>query len=81
MKIVVPDDVLCHLKPDTVFILNKSDLTRGVDAHDLQEALNDALSRHASGTKVHFWSISLHSSEGTQEFLDGLASVLKERYA
>jgi len=80
VKIIIPDDVIGHLKPDTVFLLNKSDLAR-VSTHDFREALNDTLLQHTSGTTRHFWSISLHSGEGTQEFLDGLASVLKERYA
>lgn len=80
VKITIPDDVIGHLKPDTVFLLNKSDLAQ-VSTHALWEALNDALLQHVSGTTRHFWSISLRSGEGTQEFLDGLASVLKERYA
>ncbi|KAN0097833.1 hypothetical protein V8E55_002279 [Tylopilus felleus] len=80
VKIAIPDDVVRHLKPDTVFLFNKSDLAR-VSAHDLREELNDALLRYASDTPRHFWSISLRSGEGTREFLDDLASVLKERYA
>ncbi|KAF8450928.1 tRNA modification GTPase TrmE [Boletus edulis BED1] len=80
VKIAIPDDVIRHLKPDTVFLLNKSDLARP-PTHDLRKALNDALLQHASGTSRHCWSISLRSGEGTQEFLDGLGSVLKERYA
>lgn len=79
-KITIPDDVIGHLQPDTVFLLNKSDLAK-VSTQVLREALNDALLQHDSGTAPHFWSISLRSGEGTQEFLDGLALVLKERYA
>lgn len=76
----MPDDVIGHLKPDTVFLFNKSDLAR-VPTHNLGEALNEVLLQHALGTTRYFWSISLRSGEGTKDFLDGLASVLKERYA
>lgn len=80
MKITIPDDIIRHLKPDTVFLLNKSDLAR-ISTHDLREALKGALLQHDLETTRHFWSMSLRSGEGTKEFLDGLASVLKERYA
>lgn len=80
MEISIPDDVIRHLKPDAVFVLNKSDLALDVSAHNLQEALNEALSRHTLGTTQKIWSISLRSGEGTQNFLDGLAMVLKERH-
>ncbi|KAG6375056.1 tRNA modification GTPase TrmE [Boletus reticuloceps] len=80
VKIAIPDDVIRHLKPDTVFLLNKSDLARP-PTHELRKVLNDALPQQASGTSRPCWSISLRSGEGTQEFLDGLGSVLKERYA
>ncbi|KAF8556289.1 tRNA modification GTPase TrmE [Imleria badia] len=79
VTITIPDDVIRHLQPDTVFLLNKSDLAR-VSTDDLRKALNDALLQRAPGTSRQFWSISLRSGQGTQEFLDGLASVLKERY-
>lgn len=79
-RITIPHDVTRHLKPDTVFLLNKSDLAH-ISARDLPKALNDALPQHASEASRHFWSVSLRSGEGTREFLDGLASVLKERYA
>ena len=81
IEVTIPDDVVGHLKPDTLFIFNKSDLARThVPPHSLRKALDDALSRQASETR-HFWNISLRSGDGTREFLDGLASVLKERYA
>ncbi|KAG8218291.1 hypothetical protein J3R82DRAFT_3905 [Butyriboletus roseoflavus] len=80
VKFTIPDDIIGHLKPDTIFLLNKSDLARE-STHELREALKNALLQHDLESTRHFWSISLRSGEGTKEFLDGLASVLQERYA
>ncbi|KAG9317104.1 tRNA modification GTPase TrmE [Chiua virens] len=83
VKVVLPDDIIDHLRPDTVFLFNKSDLALNAPVLNLKKALNEELSRraHTLGATRHYWNISLHSGEGTGEFLDGLASLLQERYA
>lgn len=87
IMITLPNDVLSHLKSDTIFVLNKTDLMRGPaqpSETEIREALRRALSpamRDPSGHIPHVWTLSLRTGEGTREFLDGLAEVLKERVA
>ncbi|KIJ70366.1 hypothetical protein HYDPIDRAFT_23478 [Hydnomerulius pinastri MD-312] len=81
VEIKIPDDVVNHLKPDTIFLFNKSDLAHDLSPRDLHKALKRALLLIGSDTVPGVWSISLRTSEGTQEFLDGLATVLKDRCA
>lgn len=87
ITITLPNDVLSHLKSDTIFVLNKTDLMRGQaqpSETEIREALRRALSptmRDPSGHIPHVWTLSLCTGEGTREFLDGLAEVLKERVA
>lgn len=84
ITITLPNDVLSHLKSDTIFVLNKTDLIRGPAQPSIREALRRALSptmRDPSGHTPHVWTLSLRTGEGTREFLDGLAEVLKERVA
>lgn len=87
IMITLPNDVLSHLKSDTIFVLNKTDLMRGPaqpSETEIREALRHALSpamRDPSGHIPHVWTLSLRTGEGTREFLDGLAEVLKERVA
>ncbi|KAF9224381.1 tRNA modification GTPase TrmE [Gyrodon lividus] len=81
-KIKIPEDVINHLKPDTIFLFNKSDLALdSLSSDDFWEPLKRALPQTAPDATPKPWNISLHTGEGTQEFLDGLASLLKDRYA
>ncbi|OAX39244.1 tRNA modification GTPase TrmE [Rhizopogon vinicolor AM-OR11-026] len=65
-RVRLPDEVKGHLKPNTLFLLNKSDM------------ITSLLSEH--NIRPQFWPVSLRTSKGTQLFLDGLAEVLRTRY-
>ncbi|THU78787.1 tRNA modification GTPase TrmE [Dendrothele bispora CBS 962.96] len=57
-------------KPDTCFLLNKSDLlATAVSENDIRQLL---------GNKA--WVTSLSTGQGTSEFLKGLSEVLQDRY-
>lgn len=86
--LTLPTDVLAHLKPHTIFLFNKADLSRelaGLSGESLERELRDALMRAlpVSGKQsaVRVWTVSLRTGERMEEFLDGLACVLKERVA
>lgn len=91
ITLTLPTDVLHHLKPHTTFLFNKADLTRevaGLSGELLEREVRDALTRalpvsaqQKEANTLCMWTVSLHTGEGTKEFLDGLAYVLKERVA
>ncbi|KAI6046490.1 tRNA modification GTPase TrmE [Pisolithus marmoratus] len=88
IMVTLPTDVLAHLKPHTIFLFNKADLTRelaGLSGESLERELRDALMRalpvSEKQSAVRVWTVSLRTGERTEEFLDGLACVLKERVA
>ncbi|KIK20725.1 hypothetical protein PISMIDRAFT_105312 [Pisolithus microcarpus 441] len=91
IMLTLPADVLAHLKPHTTFLFNKADLTRevtGLSRESLEHEVRDALIRalpvpaQQKGPCVaHMWIVSLRTGEGTVEFLDGLACLLRERVA
>ncbi|KAG1773779.1 tRNA modification GTPase TrmE [Suillus occidentalis] len=75
----IPDEVKGHLKPDTLFLLNKSDTITSLPPNQsltFMEYGDDYDSK-----RPKFWTASLRTSEGTQSFLDGLAQVLRTRYS
>lgn len=75
----IPDEVKGHLKPDTLFLLNKSDTIASPPPNQsltFMEYGDDYDSK-----RPKFWIASLRTSEGTQSFLDGLAQVLRTRYS
>jgi len=75
----LPDEVKDHLKPDTLFLLNKSDIITKLPpkpSFKLQE-----YGINVDGNKCpHAWVVSLRTSEGTQLFLNDLAEILRMRY-
>jgi tRNA modification GTPase len=73
-----PDEVKSHLKPDTIFLLNKSDTIASLPPNQSLTFMEygDNYSR-----RPQFWTASLRTSEGTQSFLDGLAQFLQSRYS
>jgi tRNA modification GTPase len=73
----IPDEVKSHLKPDTIFLLNKSDTIASLPPNQSLTFMEygDNYSR-----RPQFWTASLRTSEGTQSFLDGLAQFLQSRY-
>ncbi|KAF9246840.1 tRNA modification GTPase TrmE [Melanogaster broomeanus] len=82
IQVKIPDDVISHLKPDTIVLFNKSDLAVNLSSHDFWGPFRLALRETELDTTVRkCWNISIRTGEGTQEFVDGLASFLKERYA
>ncbi|KAF8845563.1 tRNA modification GTPase TrmE [Paxillus ammoniavirescens] len=81
VEIKIPADVVKHLKPDTIFLFNKSDLALDALLGDFLGPPNRSIPPTPPATMPKSWKISLHTGAGTQEFLDGLASFLKERYA
>lgn len=91
IMLTLPADVLAHLKPHTTFLFNKADLTRevtGLSRESLEHEVRDALIRalpapaQQKGPCVaRMWIVSLRTGEGTVEFLDGLACLLRERVA
>ncbi|KIK94411.1 hypothetical protein PAXRUDRAFT_828018 [Paxillus rubicundulus Ve08.2h10] len=81
LQIQIPADVINHLKPDTIFLFNKSDLALDTSSGDFLGLLKRSIPPTVPATMPKLWKISLHTGVGTQEFLDGLASFLKERYA
>lgn len=76
----IPDEVKNHLKPDTLFLLNKSDT---IESLPLNQSLTftDHDNNYNNSKRLQFWTASLRTSEGTQSFLDGLAQVLRSRYS
>ncbi|KAG1858998.1 tRNA modification GTPase TrmE [Suillus subalutaceus] len=76
----VPDEVKSHLKPDTLFLLNKSDTIANLPANQSLTFMEYNDDCH-NGKRTQFWTASLRTSEGTQSFLDGLAQVLRSRYS
>ena len=87
ITITLPSDVLSHSNSGTVFVLNKTDLVRDpaqASESDIRDGLRRALSQavwNNNGQTPHAWTLSLRTGEGTREFLDELAIVLKERVA
>jgi len=80
VQVRLPEGVKALRKPDTLFLLNKSDTITTLppkDSFAFQEYNNDC----DSNTQLKFWTVSLRTSEGMQLFLDGLAEVLRTRYA
>ncbi|KAG0700059.1 tRNA modification GTPase TrmE [Suillus ampliporus] len=73
----IPDEVKGHLKPNTLFLLNKSDTITSLPVLTFTESEDG----DDSNKRPQFWTVSLRTSEGTQSFLDGLAEVLRTRYA
>jgi tRNA modification GTPase len=75
----IPDEVKNHLKPDTLFLLNKSDT---IESLPLNQSLTftEYGNNYNNSKRPQFWTASLRTSEGTQSFLDGLAQVLRSRY-
>lgn len=76
----IPDEVKGHLKPDTLFLLNKSDTIASLPPNQsltFMEYGDD----YDNSKRPQFWTASLRTSEGTQSFLDGLAQVLRLRYS
>lgn len=76
----IPDEVKNHLKPDTLFLLNKSDT---IESLPLNQSLTftEYGNNYNNSKRPQFWTASLRTSEGTQSFLDGLAQVLRSRYS
>jgi len=67
---VIPEELLSLVTDhNTYFLLNKSDL---VDGNSLPTVLTNQTSKT--------WCVSLSAGSGTQDFLSGLHSTLKERY-
>ncbi|KAL4075633.1 tRNA modification GTPase TrmE [Scleroderma citrinum] len=90
VMVTFPHDVLSHLKSDTIFVMNKTDLVRGpvqrIPETEIREAVRRRLhlAGHDTGHPAdipNVWIMSLRTGEGTKDFLDGLAAVLKERVA
>ncbi|KAH9918164.1 tRNA modification GTPase TrmE [Fomitopsis serialis] len=69
---VIPPSVASLIAPDTYVLLNKSDVAD--IAPNRVSAILDAL-----GTS-RGWVVSLATGKGTQDFLDGFAQALQERY-
>ncbi|KAG1753215.1 tRNA modification GTPase TrmE [Suillus lakei] len=76
----IPDEVKGHLKPDTLFLLNKSDTIASLPPKPSLTFMEHD-NGYDSTKRPQFWTASLRTSEGTQSFLDGLAEVLRTRYA
>ena len=79
VQVRLPEEVKGHLKPDTLFLLNKSDTIATLppkDSFAFQEYNNEC----GSNKQLQFWTVSLRTSEGMQLFLDGLAEVLRTKY-
>lgn len=76
----VPDEVKSHLKPGTLFLLNKSDTVANLPANQSLTFVKYDDS-YDNSKRPQFWTASLRTSEGTQSFLDGLAQVLRSRYS
>ncbi|KAG1739883.1 tRNA modification GTPase TrmE [Suillus paluster] len=77
-QVRIPDEVKSHLKPDTLFLLNKSDTITSLPRKQsltFTESVDDY-----DNKRPQFWTVSLRTSEGTQSFLDGLAEVLRTRF-
>lgn len=75
----IPDEVQGHLKPDTLFLLNKSDTIASLPPN--QSLTFMEYGGDYGSERPKFWTASLRTSEGTQSFLDGLAQVLRTRYS
>ncbi|KAG2147986.1 tRNA modification GTPase TrmE [Suillus clintonianus] len=75
----IPDEVKGYLKPDTLFLLNKSDSIASLPPKQSLTFMeyDDGCD---NGKRPQFWTVSLRTSEGTQSFLNGLAEVLRARY-
>ncbi|KAG2038566.1 hypothetical protein BDR03DRAFT_954392 [Suillus americanus] len=76
----VPDEVKSHLKPDTLFLLNKSDTIANFPANQSLTFM-EYDDKYDNSKRPQFWTASLRTSDGTQSFLDGLAQVLRSRYS
>lgn len=81
-EIIIPPDIKDLVTPTTYFLFNKSDLVspsqrqlfqQGLLAHPHEE---DTL----ANLKGRSWTASLVTSEGSHEFVQGLAESLKSRY-
>lgn len=75
----IPDEVKGYLKPDTLFLLNKSDTIASLPPN--QSLTFMKYGGDYDSQRPKFWTASLRTSEGTQSFLDGLAQVLRTRYS
>ncbi|KAL0949053.1 hypothetical protein HGRIS_009146 [Hohenbuehelia grisea] len=69
-QLQIPTDIQSLINEKTFLLLNKSDLCSS--SNGMCEALSSLSQRS--------WIASLNSLEGTVEFLNGLAQVLKQRY-
>jgi tRNA modification GTPase len=65
----IPPTLKPLLKPDTCFLLNKSDLSVEVSEEEIRRVLGGPV-----------WITSLSTGAGTSGFLKGFSSVLKDRY-
>jgi tRNA modification GTPase len=87
MELQIPPSIQPLTTPDTIFLLNKSDLVTHI--------LSPSLSTTSSTTHLKLiptpttpiemphsqaWLTSLVTNQGTHEFLQGLVEVLKSRY-
>lgn len=75
----IPDEVKGYLKPDTLFLLNKSDTIASLPPN--QSLTFMKYGGDYDSQRPKFWTTSLRTSEGTQSFVDGLAQVLRTRYS
>lgn len=72
-SIVFPPSVASLITPETYVLLNKLDMTSSVPKQ-ITSVLNMLGVRKG-------WVVSLTTGAGTQEFLDGFAESLQERYS
>ncbi|KAI0334883.1 tRNA modification GTPase TrmE [Cubamyces sp. BRFM 1775] len=69
-KLQLPASLATLVTDKTLFLLNKVDL---LPSSDRSSAVNNLPSEH-------IWRASLNTGEGTQEFMQGFAQVLQQRY-
>lgn len=76
-QITLPPSLDLLITPNTLFLLNKSDLL----SDTLTVPPTIVIGSSTSTSKAKGWVVSLNTGAGTPDFLAGLASTLQDRYA
>ncbi|KAH7931418.1 tRNA modification GTPase TrmE [Leucogyrophana mollusca] len=73
LRVEIPPSLQPLVSPKTLFLLNKGDLTKQ-SSDDRRRIIGN------SGLNGRAWITSLHTSEGTVEFLEGFTKTLQKMY-